>query len=113
MMIPLDATWRFAPSKPRQPRAETGAARRLPREVYGKLGRPFDRHERTGAERRLRGNAAALIDKLPGVALIVGLGGRGASGAGASRAIVLALERNAVALLLGASLCRRCGHGRQ
>src|SRR5438094_663364 len=44
-------------------------------------------------ERRRGGHAGALGDQRPGVALIVDLGGRGASRSGAGGAVVLALQR--------------------
>jgi len=56
-------------------------------------------------------DAAALVHELPGIALIVDLGGRGAGRAGAGRAIVLALQRDAVALLFRAGFRLRHGGG--
>ena len=67
--------------------------------------------ERTVALRRHHRVASALLHIFPGVGVVVDGGGARAGGAGAGRAIVLARERNAIALV-GAGLDRgRAGLG--
>ena len=76
-----------------------------PHRHRGVLGRPLDRLQRAFAERSVDTGAGALGHELPGVTLVIDLGGRGARSAGTGGAIILALERNAVAFLLFAGDC--------
>src|SRR5258708_25736347 len=77
----------------------------------------LDRLERARAVRGLDGRAGAVRHILPGVALVIGTRGAGAGGAGAGRAVIVALQRDAVAFVHGGlrrfwrGECRGGDHG--
>src|SRR6266852_195670 len=74
----------------------------LPASVGGALrSGALDRLQRTVAQGRLDRVASALGDVFPGIALIIGRGGSGAGRARTGGTIVVALERDAEALVLG------------
>src|SRR6516164_1368917 len=70
---------------------------------------PLDRLQRADASRRRDRGAGALGNQPPGITLVVDLCGRGARRSGTGGAVVHALERDAVALLLAG----RLGEGRR
>src|SRR5208283_1476924 len=86
------------------------------RRVFGNSR--LDRLERTLALRRLYGGASSLRHVLPRVALVIGGGGAGAGGTGASRAIIVALHGDAKAFFhsrlrwLRPGNCRRGDYGK-
>src|SRR5882724_4642138 len=77
----------------------------------------LDRLERADALWCLDGCASALRHVFPGIALVVGIRGAGTGGAGASRAVVVALHCDAVAFVHGGlrrlrrGECRGSDHG--
>ena len=69
----------------------------------------LDRLQRAAASRRRDRGAGALGNQPPGITLVIDLCGRGARRSGTGGAVVHALERDAVALLLAG----RLGEGRR
>src|SRR4029079_18667116 len=79
------------------------------RRILGARALACTRLKRAFATWSVDGGAGALGHELPGIALVVGLGGAGAGGPWAGGAVVHALQGNAEAFLLGGFLGRDGG----